>query len=97
MRKGTAIPYIAHLLAVTALVLGDDGDEDDAIAALLHDAAEDQGGRERLEDIRSRFGQRVAGILEACSDTFETPKPPWRGVHANELGRYFAELQEAMA
>src|SRR5438552_384627 len=78
MRKGTTIPYIAHLLAVTALVLEDDGDEDDAIAALLHDAAEDQGGRERLEDIRSRFGQRVAGIVEACSDTFETPKPPWR-------------------
>src|SRR5438876_1568121 len=77
-RKGTTIPYIAHLLAVTALVLEDDGDEDDAIAALLHDAAEDQGGRERLEDIGSRFGQRVAGIVEACSDTLETPKPPWR-------------------
>ena len=78
MRKGTRIPYIAHLLAVAALVLEDEGDEDDAIAALLHDAAEDQGGRERLDDIRLRFGQRVAGIVEACSDTFETPKPPWR-------------------
>ncbi len=66
-RKGTTIPYIGHLLAVTALVLEDDGDEDDAIAALLHDAAEDQGGRERLNDIRSRFGQRVAGIVEACN------------------------------
>ena len=78
MRKGTTTPYIAHLLAVTSLVLEDDGDEDDAMAALLHDAAEDQGGREQLEDIRSRFGQRVAEIVEACGDTFETPKPPWR-------------------
>jgi len=78
VRKGTTIPYLAHLLAVTTLVLEDDGKEDDAIAALLHDAAEDQGGTERLNDIRLRFGQRVAEIVAACSDTLETPKPPWR-------------------
>jgi (p)ppGpp synthase/HD superfamily hydrolase len=78
MRKGTTIPYLAHLLAVAALVLEDDGDEDDAIAVLLHDAAEDQGGKERLDDISIRFGENVAGIVAACSDTFETPKPPWR-------------------
>jgi (p)ppGpp synthase/HD superfamily hydrolase len=77
-RKGTDIPYIAHLLAVTALVLENGGGADDAIAALLHDAAEDQGGRPRLDDIRRRFGDRVAKIVEGCSDTFEDPKPPWR-------------------
>jgi len=78
MRKGTTIPYFAHLLAVAALVLEDDGDEDDAISALLHDAAEDQGGQERLDDISARFGERVARIVKGCSDTLVTPKPPWR-------------------
>lgn len=76
-RKGVDVPYIAHLMAVAAIVLEDDGDEDEAIAALLHDAAEDQGGRERLEDIRIRFGDKVAGIVEGCTDSFTTPKPPW--------------------
>lgn len=76
-RKGTDTPYIAHLMAVTALVLEDGGDEDEAIAALLHDAVEDQGGRERLDDIRARFGERVARIVEGCTDSFTTPKPPW--------------------
>lgn len=83
LRKGTKTPYIAHLLAVCALVIEDGAragavDEDEAIAALLHDAAEDQGGEARLEDIRSRFGERVAEIVAACSDTFDDPKPPWR-------------------
>src|SRR5437879_2036212 len=55
-RKGTNIPYVSHLLAVAALVLEDGGDEDEAIAALLHDAVEDQGGAQRLSDIRSKFG-----------------------------------------
>jgi hypothetical protein len=72
------VPYLAHLLAVAALVLDDGGDGDEAIAALLHDAAEDQGSRGRVDDIRGRFGDRVATIVEACTDTFETPKPPWR-------------------
>ncbi len=76
-RKGSRTPYIAHLLAVASLVLESGGDEDEAIAALLHDAAEDQGGRATLEEIRLRFGERVAAIVEECSDTFETPKPPW--------------------
>lgn len=77
-RKGTTIPYMAHLLAVTALVLEDGGDEDLAIAALLHDAAEDQGGNERLADIERRFGPRVSGIVKDLSDTTEKLKPPWR-------------------
>jgi (p)ppGpp synthase/HD superfamily hydrolase len=77
-RKGTSIPYIAHLLGVTALVLEDGGDEDQSIAALLHDAVEDQGGHETLHAIRERFGERVAEIVEGLTDTFIHPKPPWR-------------------
>jgi (p)ppGpp synthase/HD superfamily hydrolase len=76
-RKGNRVPYVAHLLGVTALVLEDGGDEDQAIAALLHDAVEDQGGLKTLEEIRSRFGDRVAEIVAGCTDAFVTPKPPW--------------------
>jgi (p)ppGpp synthase/HD superfamily hydrolase len=76
-RKGSAIPYIAHLLSVAALVIENGGDEDAAIAALLHDAVEDQGGRDMLERIASRFGPEVAGIVAACSDADTIPKPPW--------------------
>lgn len=71
-------PYIGHLLGVCSLVLEAQGDEEQAIAALLHDAAEDQGGRARLAEIRERFGDRVADLVAACTDTFETPKPAWR-------------------
>ena len=76
-RKGTDAPYIGHLMGVASIVLDDGGSEDEAIAALLHDAAEDHGGRERLEDIRRRFGDTVAGIVEDCTDSWDTPKPPW--------------------
>ena len=68
-RKGTSIPYVAHLLAVAATVLEYGGSEDMAIAALLHDAVEDQGGGPRLADIRNRFGDWVAGIVTSCSDS----------------------------
>jgi (p)ppGpp synthase/HD superfamily hydrolase len=77
-RKGTNIPYVSHLLSVAAIVLEDGGDEDEAIAALLHDAVEDQGGRPTLEEIRRLFGDRVAEIVEGCSDTDVVPKPPWQ-------------------
>jgi len=77
-RKAIPVPYIAHLLSVTALVLEDGGDEDQAIAALLHDAVEDQGGLTTLAEIRRRFGERVANIVDACSDSYGEPKPPWR-------------------
>ena len=77
MRKGSSVPYIAHLIAVTSLVLEDGGDEDEAIAALLHDAAEDHGGLRTLEEIRTKFGDRVAGIVDGCTDTYDDPKPPW--------------------
>jgi len=69
VRKGTTIPYVAHLLAVTATVLEYGGSEDMAIAGLLHDAVEDQGGEPRLADIRNRFGDRVADIVRSCSDS----------------------------
>lgn len=77
-RKGSEIPYVAHLMSVAGLVLEHGGNEDEAIAALLHDGPEDQGGQETLEQIRRQFGHRVADIVEGCSDTFETPKPAWR-------------------
>ena len=62
-RKGTGAPYVGHLMGVVSIVLDDGGSEDEAIGALLHDAAEDHGGRERLDDIRSRFGDIVARSL----------------------------------
>lgn len=76
-RKGTSSPYLAHLMGVASIVLDDGGSEDEAIGGLLHDAAEDHGGRERLSDIRSRFGDPVAKIVEDCTDSWETPKLPW--------------------
>jgi (p)ppGpp synthase/HD superfamily hydrolase len=89
-RKGKDIPYISHLLAVAGLVLEHGGDEDQAIAALLHDGPEDQGGEATLAIIRERFGERVGAIVAACSDTFETPKPPWR----ERKEAYIAHLAE---
>lgn len=76
-RKGTSAPYVGHVLGVASIVLDAGGDEDEVIAALLHDAAEDAGGRARLDDIRARFGDRVARMVEACTDAWVTPKPPW--------------------
>jgi GTP pyrophosphokinase len=79
-RKRTTRPYIGHLMGVASLVLQYDGDEEQAIAALLHDAVEDAGGRPVLEDIRRRFGDRVAAIVEGCTDSFEVDpkrKGPW--------------------
>jgi (p)ppGpp synthase/HD superfamily hydrolase len=90
-RKGSDIPYLGHLLSVAGLVIEADGTETEAIAALLHDAAEDQGGEETLAQIREKFGADVAAIVRECSDTFETPKPPWRGRKEN----YIRHLREA--
>ena len=77
-RKGSDAPYISHLLAVAAIALEHGATEKEAIAALLHDAVEDQGGQETLDEIRRRYGKRVARIVAACSDTDQSPKPPWR-------------------
>ncbi|MFO8037290.1 MAG: HD domain-containing protein [Anaerolineales bacterium] len=78
IRKSKDIPYFAHLMSVTAMVLEAGGDEEEAIAALLHDAVEDQGGRSRLAEIHDLFGKRVADIVDGCTDAYQTPKPPWR-------------------
>ena len=77
-RKTTAIPYIAHLIGVASLVLEAGGDEDVAIAALLHDVVEDCGGEKMLKEVRRRFGSRVAKIVDGCTDAYLTPKPEWR-------------------
>ncbi|MGA8224203.1 MAG: HD domain-containing protein [Candidatus Acidiferrales bacterium] len=78
-RKGTARSYIAHLLGVTSTVLTHGGDEYEAIAALLHDAVEDQGGKPQLRKIRRKFGARIARIVDGCTDSHTEPKPPWLG------------------
>jgi len=91
IRKGTDIPYLGHLLAVAGFVIEADGTETEAIAALLHDAPEDQGGEATLAEIREKFGNDVASIVAECSDTFDTPKPAWRERKAN----YIRHLSEA--
>jgi (p)ppGpp synthase/HD superfamily hydrolase len=91
VRTGTTIPYLSHLLSVAALVMEDGGDETQVIAALLHDAAEDDGGEERLSDIEQRFGSQVADIVRECSDSLrpeEVEKEDW----AVRKGAYLAHL-----
>jgi (p)ppGpp synthase/HD superfamily hydrolase len=92
-RKGTGIPYISHLLGVTSIALEYGANEDEAIAALLHDAGEDAGGKGRIVDIRVRWGDKVATIVEGCSDTLVTPKPPSR----ERKEAYIAHLESAGA
>lgn len=78
LRKGTKIPYAAHLLSVASIALRHGANEDEAIAALLHDAVEDQGGAKTREEIRRRFGDKVVAIVDGCTDTDAVPKPPWQ-------------------
>lgn len=77
-RKASTIPYVAHLMGVASLVLEAGGDEDLAIAALLHDVVEDCGGAPMLKEVRRRFGARVAKVVDGCTDADTLPKPPWR-------------------
>jgi GTP pyrophosphokinase len=77
-RKRSSVPYLAHLLGVTSLVLEDGGGENEAIAALLHDAVEDQGGLDTLAEIEVRFGPEVAEIVDGLTDAYSDPKPPWK-------------------
>jgi (p)ppGpp synthase/HD superfamily hydrolase len=95
LRKGTRIPYLAHLLSVAALVLEHGGGEDAAIGGLLHDAVEDSGDGTQMERrIREEFGDRVAGIVLGCSDAVAVPgqpKPPWRDRKVAYLGRLAGE------
>lgn len=78
VRKGTSIPYVSHLLAVCAIALENGADEEQAIAALLHDAVEDQGGAVTAKRIRAQFGDRVADIVLGCTDSMGDDKKPWR-------------------
>jgi (p)ppGpp synthase/HD superfamily hydrolase len=96
VRKGPSTPYVAHLLAVAATVLEYGGDEDLAIAELLHDSVEDQGGNARLEDIRNHFGERTARIVEACSDSLADTGKGVRKAHWEERKKaYLAHLRTA--
>ena len=90
-RKKTRIPYIAHILGVTAIAMEYGANETEAIGALLHDAVEDCGGAKRLHDIERRFGRAVAKIVEGCTDTDQTPKPPWK----ERKRAYIAHLRTA--
>lgn len=90
-RKMGQTPFFAHLMGVASLVLDYGGGQEEAIGALLHDAVEDQGGLETLEEIRRRFGDRVAAIVEGCTDSFQQPKPPWR----ERKEQFLARLAEA--
>ncbi|MFX1301633.1 MAG: HD domain-containing protein [Promethearchaeota archaeon] len=90
-RKGKDVPYIAHPLAVASLVLEAGGGEDEAIAALLHDAIEDHGDKISLDEIRQRFGDAVADIVDGCTDARTVPKPPWR----RRKEAYIARLRHA--
>jgi (p)ppGpp synthase/HD superfamily hydrolase len=92
-RKISGAPYLAHLLGVAAIALEYGGNEDEAIAALLHDAVEDQGGAATLEEIRRRFGDEVAAIVDGCTDSATTPKPPWQ----KRKEAYLASLRHASA
>ena len=92
-RKQTAVPYLSHLMAVASLVLEAGGDEDMAIAALLHDVVEDCGGMPRLREVRGQFGARVAKIVEGCTDSFGEPKAEW----VERMRDYLRELKHADA
>ena len=93
LRKKTQIPYIGHLLGVTAIAMEYGANETEAVAALLHDAVEDCGGPERQRDIEEKFGREVGEIVAGCTDTDETPKPPWR----QRKEKYIAHLATASA
>lgn len=86
VRKGSGTPYIAHLLGVASIALENGANEGEAIAALLHDAGEDAGGDGRIADIRHRFGDAVADIVQGCTDAVTIPKPPWRKRKEDYIG-----------
>jgi (p)ppGpp synthase/HD superfamily hydrolase len=98
IRKGSGAPYISHPIAVASLVADYGGDEDQAIAALLHDTMEDCGVEE--DELRQRFGQRVSNIVRACTDTTEQPKPPWKArkvAHIAKVSKLGSEVKLVVA
>ncbi|AKG20732.1 HD domain-containing protein [Calothrix sp. 336/3] len=92
-RKISGVPYISHLLSVCALVLEAGGTETEAIAALLHDAIEDQGGSQTREEIREIFGNQVVEIIDGCTECDTYPKPPWQ----ERKRKYITNLRQASA
>ncbi len=92
-RKASSIPYLAHLMGVASLALEAGGDEDLAIAALLHDVVEDCGGAPMLKEVQRRFGKRVAKVVDGCTDSDSYPKPPWR----ERKEKYLRHLKKADA
>ena len=95
-RKGTTIPYVVHLFAVCSLALEDGADEDEAIAALLHDGPEDQGGQATLDEIGRRFGPVVEMLVDGLTDTLEDPKPEWLPRKEAYLQRLAGEQDSVM-
>lgn len=93
-RKATNKPYIAHLMSVASIVIAYGGDEEMAIAALLHDAVEDQGGLSRLREIHRKFGRRVSRIVDGCTDSYREPKPPWLERKRNYIARVAGEPED---
>jgi (p)ppGpp synthase/HD superfamily hydrolase len=93
LRKGRRVSYVSHLLAVTALAIEYGANEDEAIAAVLHDSIEDQGQHHTKRRIGELFGSAVQQIVIECSDTEEDPKPPWR----DRKTRYHAHVRTASA
>lgn len=93
LRKKTQVPYIGHLLGVTAIAMEYGANETESIAALLHDAVEDGGGPERQREIEKRFGKEVGEIVAGCTDSNENPKPVWR----ERKEKYIAHLATASA
>jgi (p)ppGpp synthase/HD superfamily hydrolase len=93
-RKGTNKPYIGHLMSVASIVIAHGGDEEMAIAALLHDAVEDAGGLKRLREIRKKFGKRVAEIVDGCTDAYGEPKPPWLERKETYIARVAGEPED---
>lgn len=98
-RKGSDLPYISHLLGVASLTMEYGGGEDECIAALLHDAAEDQGGLPTLEHIRAKFGDGVADIVNACTDAYaeaDAEKPPWEARKAKYIAHLYSTSKSVM-
>ncbi len=91
IRKGSGVPYVAHLMGVASIALEYGADEDEAIAALLHDAIEDKGGDATRQEIRRCFGERVVEIVNGCTDADVKPKPLWRKRKEN----YIAHIKDA--
>ena len=96
MRKGSNIPYFTHLSSVSNLIIENNGTTTQAIAGLLHDAVEDQGGAKTLAVIKRKFGPKVAKIVDQCSDTTIKPKPPWKARKTKYIQKIKNKTQDTL-